>query len=70
MKTIDRDNLASVTGGVMDSGDGQGCTRSGGCIPSPFPRPRPPISFPGGEPGAGIDTWRPPLGSGWPNGIR
>jgi len=60
MKTIDMNELTQITGGVMDRGDGQGC------IPNPFPRPRPPFDpinpIDGGIPG-GIGGWRP----GWPN---
>jgi hypothetical protein len=61
MKTIDLQQLASVSGGVVDSGNGQGCTRSGGCIPSPLPRPRPPWTLPGSD--TSIPGW-PALGGG------
>ena len=40
METIENDLLANVNGGVVDRGDGQGCT------PSPFPPPRPPVIDP------------------------
>lgn len=65
MKTIDRNELDSVNGGVMDAGNGQGCTRSGGCIPSPFPLPRPPITLPGSE--GSTQGW-PTFGGGWQSG--
>ena len=65
MKTIDRNDLVRVSGGVVDQGDGQGCT--GGCIPSPLPRPRPPVIDPTSDGGiGGIGGWRP----SWPNVMR
>lgn len=65
MKTIDRNELENVNGGVMDSGNGQGCTRSGGCIPNPFPPPRPPITLPGSD---GSSQGWPTFGGGWQSG--
>lgn len=60
MTKIEMNELIQVTGGVIDRGDGQGC------IPNPFPRPRPPVIDPigdGGIPGFPGGVGRP----GWPN---
>lgn len=57
MTTIDDAQLVQVNGGVIDRGDGQGC------IPNPFPRPRPPLdpigdgNIPGGGIPGGVGGW-------------
>jgi hypothetical protein len=62
IETIDTSSLQRIHGGVVDSGDGRGC------IPLPFPRPRPPLDQ-GGPlgPDGTIPGW-PLLGTGSPGG--
>jgi hypothetical protein len=68
MKTIDLNELKAVNGGVVDPGNGQGCTRSGGCIPGPFrPQPEQPWPQPNME---GIDQGWPIGNPGMPRPVR
>jgi hypothetical protein len=51
IKTIDIDQLGSITGGVRPGPNGEGCT---GPFPRPFPRPNPtPGPLGGGNGGLG-----------------